>query len=108
MEEQIEAAPKKSKKQKEVDQDYLDALEAKKEAKKKGTFKKEEVVVPKQEVRQIVPLDLGTAPKIKGKPADPVDRLLKGPSGQTVYTSKGGGKYYINTLDKKEFIVPEK
>jgi hypothetical protein len=98
---------KKSKKQKEVDQDYLDALAAEKEAKKSGTFKKEEIIA-KTEVRQIVPLDLGVAPKPKGKPADPVDRSMKGPSGQTVYTSKLGGKYYINAQDKKEFLVPEK
>ena len=106
-EEPIEPAQKKTKKQKEVDQDYLDALAAEKEAKKSGTYKKEEIVA-KPEVRQIVPLDLGIAPKPKGKPADPVDRSMKGPTGQTVYTSKLGGKYYINALDKKEFLVPEK
>jgi hypothetical protein len=106
-EEPIEPTQKKTKKQKEIDQDYLDALAAEKEAKKSGTYKKEEIVV-KPEVRQIVPLDLGIAPKPKGKPADPVDRSMKGPTGQTVYTSKLGGKYYINALDKKEFLVPEK
>lgn len=35
---------------------------------------------------------------------DPIDRKLKGPSGQTVYTSAKGGKYYINNIGVKTFL----
>lgn len=39
---------------------------------------------------------------------DPIDRKMKGPSGQTVYTSPHGGKYYINNIGVKTFLRGEK
>lgn len=39
---------------------------------------------------------------------DPIDRKMKGPSGQTVYTSPHGGKYYINNIGVKTFLRGDK
>lgn len=39
---------------------------------------------------------------------DPIDRKMKGPSGQTVYTSPHGGKYYINNIGVKSFLRGDK
>ncbi|HMV23450.1 MAG TPA: hypothetical protein PKA71_03930, partial [Saprospiraceae bacterium] len=42
------------------------------------------------------------APNVKVN--DPVDRSLKGPSGQTIYTGPRGGKYYINSNGNKTYL----
>ena len=49
-----------------------------------------------------------TAPKEKGPKQDPIDRSMKGPSGQVVYTSTKNGKYYLNTAGAKVFVKPER
>lgn len=46
----------------------------------------------------------GAEAKANAESKDPVDRTLKGPSGQKVYNSPKGGKYYFNANGIKVYL----
>lgn len=55
-----------------------------------------------------------TAAKTAKKPADgrtktgdKIDKTLKGPNGETVYTGSKGGKYYLNKKEEKVYLKKE-
>jgi colicin import membrane protein len=73
-----------------------------KEAKQEVKEDKAEMKNEKKEVKKEV-----TEKKLEIKPTDEQDKSLKGPNGETVYTSARGGKYYFNKNGNKVFITPD-
>ncbi|HEY0262841.1 MAG TPA: hypothetical protein VGB95_07425 [Chitinophagales bacterium] len=39
---------------------------------------------------------------------DPIDRTMKGPTGENVYKSSRGGRYYIDNIGAKTYLTPDK
>jgi hypothetical protein len=41
------------------------------------------------------------------KTGDKIDKTMKGPNGETVYTGPRGGKYYLNKKNQKVYLKKE-
>ena len=92
------AEPKKD--TKSADKPKESKAEPKKET-KTADKSKESKAEPKKETAKPRPATSNV------KVDDPIDRSMKGPSGQTIYSGPRGGKYYINSNGNKTYVKAE-
>ena len=54
------------------------------------------------------PVKQGTVPPKDVPKPDAVDKTMKGPKGETVYTGPKGGKYYMDASGNKKYLKQDK